>query len=104
MHYDVGAAAHGATEVGILLGILSNTNEDVTKHKLIRPIFEDERIPRHLGWEPRSNTREFSAGIRSVLDIGEKSLQADDPKVLRKISSSFYLLTRVTYSLYHHSG
>ncbi|KAM4059766.1 peroxidase, family 2 domain-containing protein [Hirsutella rhossiliensis] len=71
--YDLNAAARGVTEAGMLFHVLAAPGESVNI-TFVRSIFEDERIPRHLGWTPRA----WAADVGSVLSFAALSLQADD--------------------------
>ncbi|KAM4063919.1 peroxidase, family 2 domain-containing protein [Hirsutella rhossiliensis] len=71
--YSRAAAAHGATEVGMLLGVFSTARNTQDRLLFIRSLFENEAIPRHLGWMPR----EFLADVETVLTVGTTSLNAD---------------------------
>ncbi|KAM4065731.1 peroxidase, family 2 domain-containing protein [Hirsutella rhossiliensis] len=75
--YNPIAAAHGATEIGLLLGVFKSSAENM-RLAHIRSLFESERIPVNLGWVPV----EFAAGVEDVLDIGTQVLKAD-PAVLQ---------------------
>lgn len=81
-NYDAAAAAHGAAEVGMLLGVFSTARNARDRFAFIRSLFENEALPRHLGWVPRA----FVADVDTVLAVGVRSLQADP--VLRQASDA----------------
>lgn len=68
LEYDEMAAMFGGTEVGMLL---STFGPGDPKLSWIRSLFEDERLPTHLGWKPTAG----SNNLISLLVIGMKSLK-----------------------------
>ncbi|PHH91507.1 hypothetical protein CDD83_176 [Cordyceps sp. RAO-2017] len=81
--YDSNAAIFGGTEVGMLLTTFGYTAPNL---RWIRCLFEEERIPTHLGWRPQQR----STNLSSTLSVGKISLQAQGniPESLRRKMNS----------------
>ncbi|KJZ77006.1 hypothetical protein HIM_03327 [Hirsutella minnesotensis 3608] len=68
-NYDKLSAGHGAVENARLLLTLGNGTHAPAKY--IRTLFEQERLPYHLGWRPRA----YTAGVFEVIQVAADSLQ-----------------------------
>ncbi|KAK5989798.1 Peroxidase stcC-like protein [Cladobotryum mycophilum] len=78
-NYDMTAAGHGAVESAMLMLALGDKNG--ADLRFIKEIFEMERLPRQLGWQPKA----FAAAIDNVLDDAAQMQNSD--KVLRCTSN-----------------
>lgn len=79
-NYDDKAAGHGAVEVARMILTLGN-KQDGADLGFIRSIFEEEKLPSHLGWKPQP----YTAGVLDVLDVAEDS-QGAEPETLANTS------------------
>ncbi|PHH92436.1 hypothetical protein CDD83_7392 [Cordyceps sp. RAO-2017] len=77
--YDKAAAGHGSVEAArIMIALGSRNGADL---KFIKSVFEQERLPRNLGWTPRA----FSGDIDEMLDAAVDTQKVD--KILRCTSN-----------------
>lgn len=77
--YDKESAADGAVEAAGMILTLGGKNG--AKLKFIKSLFEQERLPYHLGWRPVP----FSGGVDELLDVAAETQQAD--QILRCTSN-----------------
>ncbi|KJZ79575.1 hypothetical protein HIM_01044 [Hirsutella minnesotensis 3608] len=87
--YTAHAAAHGAAEIGMLLGVFVPENNEDDRLFYIRSLFENETIPVRDGWVPRR----FCADVDTVLRLGVNSLTAD-PELLSNNLDGVRIVTR----------
>ncbi|KAM4066555.1 peroxidase, family 2 domain-containing protein [Hirsutella rhossiliensis] len=80
-NYDNKAAGHSAVEVARMILTMGDKHEGA-ELKYIRSIFEEERLPAHLGWKPKA----YTCGVNDVLDLAVES-QKPDPKILQHTSN-----------------
>lgn len=76
--YGPRAAAIGAIEAGMIMAALGAPFPGFSKLSYVRSIFEEERLPTHLGWKP------FPFGNNAATAFGYASASlAADPKILQ---------------------
>ncbi|PHH73458.1 hypothetical protein CDD80_3812 [Ophiocordyceps camponoti-rufipedis] len=71
MHYGLQSAAVGVFEIGMVLSALGQGN---TRLDYLRSLFEQQRLPTHLGWRPTLAAN----NVASTLAIGGDSVLGED--------------------------